>query len=184
MSKRIERPGDAAIELLQQAIREWHPELSKAGARIALLMVWPPVDVDGRPTGPAIKQAGFAAVGRASLARPRERLLVGCDAVVEVDAEAWEGLLDDGRLALLDHELEHIVVVVKDGEIARYADGHPQLKLRPDDWMLTGFASVVRRHGRQAIEVTALRRVHEACQELFEFMVDEQKPQRGRRKAG
>jgi hypothetical protein len=76
------------------------------------------------------------------------------DVTVTIARDSWEAFSDEQKLALIDHELEHLLPDLDDEKNPRSDDlGRPKFKMRPHDWDLSGFASVVRRHGRAAVEV-------------------------------
>lgn len=186
MRKRIEKADAAVVTLLNHAATKWHPDLIKAQVRVTPLMVHPPVDKSGNPSGPALKLAGAPCVAKITVASARDRLLAKTDAIVEIAADVWERLDDAQRLALVDHELEHLIVKRDDkGEIQTHDDCRPCLATQPDDWVLTGFASVVERHGQSSVEVLGLRALASGCQLLFDFATGKaSKPKKRKRNAG
>jgi len=96
------------------------------------------------------------------------------DTLLTVDAATWAKLDDEEKTALVDHELEHVLVrAAKRGFVGLDGDGkadrsarlddhrRPVLKLRLHDWQLGGFRDVAQRHRSAAIEVQAARRHRE-----------------------
>lgn len=173
MGKRIEKADAAARKLLTQTLTKWHKELADAEVKVALLLVYPEIDADGDPKGPALKFAGMPVDAKVRLCDARQRLLSRYDAIIEVDGYAWEHFGVEGRVALLDDELEHVVVMVANAQVQRHEDKRPKLKLRPDDYRLSGFYAVADRHRGQSNEVKHLRDLYRKCQLLFGFMADE-----------
>lgn len=129
------------------------------------------VDERGVPTGPAITHAGHPAAGKVHIVSPADHVLVGADAVIQVDAHHWSELTSAQQMALLDHELEHLVFSRNSkGQLAVHADGRVKLVTRQDDWLLTGFVLIVRRHGDDAIEAMALAATVTGIKQLeFDF---------------
>ena len=176
MAKRMEKADVEVMGVLKHAL-EAHPELTKYRVRIAVLMVWPNIDEKtGKPKGSALKHHGVPAVATVTLVNKEWRILGGFDVVIKVDAYEWCLLLEESQLALMDHELTHIEIAFdEDGNPQAHDDGGMKLYLRPEDWVLTGFAAVIKRHGRHAVEAAAFRHVHEAFTEVFEFMLHPEK---------
>jgi len=171
MPKTYNKPDSKALELLKVAIKNWHPDLVEAEAKVALVMVGPAVNDAGDVTTPAITMQGVAVAARVGLVSPKRRVYMEYDVEIEIDETVWTDFDEDKRLALLDHELEHVQVRRdRNSAIARDDDLRPKLRLGADDYMLTGFVAVAKRHGRNAIEVMSLRSLwDEYGQGLFPF---------------
>ncbi|HOO17769.1 MAG TPA: putative metallopeptidase [Phycisphaerae bacterium] len=170
MSRVVARANVKDMALLALVARQHHPELLEAKVNIAFVLVHPKYDAQGIPQGPALTRHGHPVAGRIRLAKPADRLIGKYDALLEVDAFRWEKALQaPSREALLDHKLSHLVLVRDEsGEIETHADGRPKLRLRPDDWAVTGFAAVIDRHREAALEYQALELVCRGCQLTFE----------------
>jgi len=171
MPKTYSKPDSKELELLKLAIKNWHPDLEEAKAKIALVMVGPAVNDAGDVTAPAITGQGVAVAARVGLVSPKRRVYMEYDAEIEIDETVWADFDADKRLALLDHELEHVQVRRdRNNAIARDDDLRPKLRLGADDYMLTGFVAVAKRHGGNALEVISLRSLwDEYGQALFPF---------------
>lgn len=129
--------------------REHHKHLE--GARIIMFMDY------SEPSGSALT------FGTASLASSQVKALSGANFVITINALAWDNLDEEGRTALLDHELSHCHVCLKpmkDGretirdafgrvqytnQVKRDADGNIQYRIIPHD--VTEFISIVKRRG-------------------------------------
>jgi len=177
MPKTYEQASVQDYGLLAQAMTTYHPRLAEYEVKVALLMVASNGDA------PALRAHGHAVAARIRVLGPRERLLAEKDAVIEVDADRWAELDEAQGLALLDHQLEHLIIQAgKSGEIKRGPDERPLLGTRPEDWLLAGFADVVERHGLAALEAQALRKLFDDRQGLFDFMQDKPPTKSGKRK--
>ena len=121
---------------------------------IGLLMIRS-VDKDGNPDGKSpLKQNGHACAAKVKVVPLRDRLTKHVAAEIVVDADCWKGLRLAQQRALIDHELEHLVVVVnKLNEIQMDDAGHPKLKCKPDSYALWGFPEIAKRHGLDSGEV-------------------------------
>lgn len=146
-------PRSEPYRLLDQSRGQWHEDL--ADARIAL--AW-------RKQVKADKD-GKLVLGKVRKASDLDRELAPYDFVVLLNQEAWDELTEAQRLALLDHELCHVVPVLDDnGKPQLNERGHPCFRLRKHD--LEEFRAVVERHGCYLSDVAefaqSLRRAKDA----------------------
>ncbi len=158
-------PNDDIDALLIDVRKKYHPAL--ADVTVATLFV-AKVDKDGE-SSQALRHQGFPASATIKIMGLKYRALGVADAVLVIDEHTWEKLSKRERVALLDHELEHVTIVPD----KRDDLGRPCLQLRFHDWRLEGFRSVVQRHGRHALEAQAV----EACRdENGQYLWDWAKP--------
>lgn len=170
MPKTYTKADNDVMEIMRDALNQWHDDLLGADVRIGVVMVRPACDEMGVPTGPALKLAGAAATACVKRVSAKDRVLKPYDAEIQIDETRWDGLSDQQRLALMDHELTHIELVMDEGAIATDDDGRPKLKMKSYDWVLTGFEQVVRRHGEAALEHPAAKKVWTLCEQAcFDF---------------
>jgi hypothetical protein len=168
MSKTYKMPDKGDIGVLVTAMDQWHKELIAEEINVVLLMV-------ESATGHAITHAGHPVAAKVCIVSVRDHVYTGADAIIEIDAAHWADLTPKQALALIDHELTHLEIqrgAHGEGHTKRWDDGRAKLGARPDDWYLTGFAEVIKRHGDDAIEATALAStIHELSkQQVFNFM--------------
>ena len=119
--KEYEKAEEVEKMARTRVIPNWHPDLN--GVRIAYLFDEEIGDVKGKTCLAKIKKAS-----------PTEVYFGRVDAVMIVDKTIWNVLTPDKRLALIDHELCHLVL-----------DNEGNVKTRAHD--LEEFADVVSRHG-------------------------------------
>lgn len=146
MSTKIEQAGEDVIKLARQIQKDHHPDLADVAVDV-LMKAW--FDSDGTPT-PGMTRHGVPASAMVKVCSEQARAQGAGDAVIVIDAAAWESMHPNERAALLDHELEHIEPTDKTD-----SHGRPKLQLRPHDWELAGFRSVVQRHEDAAPEQRA-----------------------------
>jgi hypothetical protein len=159
MSATYGKPDADAEALLARALRDFHPRLHEAEVRVALLMA-------ANGEGPALKKAGYPCAALVSVVPLDWRLLCDFDARIKIDRRTWDDLTEDGRLALLDHELSHLQL---DGT-KRDDLGRPKLKAIPADWNGgDGFKEVVARHGEAALEYENARRVAQIAEDAHDL---------------
>lgn len=162
MSRIVEAAGPDIDRLVADVLDQHHPELAEASVKVKTLLVTNPAG------GPALRWHGTAAAARIRRCNERDRFLVGADLIIELDAESWAGYSPATHAAVLDHELEHVVVLTdRAGKLKLHPDGRPKLGLRDHDWLLGGFNSIVDRHGPAALEAVALETVVKQGQGYF-----------------
>ena len=146
---------DEVRESVYRVMRECHTELTNAEVTVHGLFAR---DYDKETDEPiqAVKRAGYPAVAKISVTSLADRARGIADAKLVIDAFSWERRGEAQRLALIDHELEHLVLRVDDetGEVKRDDLGRPKLGTRRHDFELGFFAAVVERRGRAAIEAS------------------------------
>lgn len=175
MPKVYDNGSPATYKLLKTVMDTYHPELVEVNVSIGIVMVTAARNEAGEPTGPAITKGGnpVAAQIRKTIAKQRLHMVEKRDALIEIDADQWAVMEDDHRLALLDHELTHIEIR-RDENLAPVItdDLRPALKLKPDDFALTGFFEVIKRHRRAALEYQSVKSVvfDQRGQGLFDFV--------------
>lgn len=151
--------SDAEKAVLQRAMATYHPALLEANVKVAFTMARK-FDSQEQPIH-CVKFAGANAAAVTRKVPPRRRVYDEHDAEIEVDGLTWDELSEPQRIALLDHELNHIVVSVGDDNAVQLDDmGRPKVRLIPDDFTLTGFYAIGRRHGRTALEWRSVAHVH------------------------
>lgn len=164
--------ADAAVrECLRIARDRWHEDLRRAGVRVAIQMA-------ENPDGDALVRGGYKCLAVVKVLSLTDRLLSGhcgdCDiqdAKLLIDLREWEDRDDAERLAILDHELSHLeLVLVPEKQLWRLRAedpdapdykvddlGRPRLRAKPADWASSdGFVRVVERHGAAAAEYRSL----------------------------
>jgi hypothetical protein len=162
--------------LLQEIMDKYHPVLSACEVVVDVLMAR---GVDKEGSGlpePTLKLHGYPCAAIIKVTALKQRALGQGDALLTIDSATWEELSDEKQRAVLDHELEHLVVVANDGEgkPAGLVEcdletgevigeplgddlGRPKLKLKLHDWHLEGFKTIAERYGEAALEVLTAR---------------------------
>lgn len=118
---------------------------------------------------------------RATWNRSNEELPDFPDLRLFIDKYKWEDCSERQRQAILFHELNHIVPVrnKKSGQVQFDAYGRVKIKLRLDDWMLTGFVVACEIFGEDAIEFQSLANVRKRLsQSGLKFGKDAPKPKK------
>jgi hypothetical protein len=159
--------NEKQIAALDRAMAKYHPRLIEAGVKVDLSVAFAKVNEDtGEVMGPALKSRGVALLAKVKILSLEDRVQGHGDARITIDGDRWADLSDGERMALLDHELTHLVVAEEmvrlsppkpgDGpapvapvEFKPKLDDHgrPKLRMRPHDVEITGiFIEVLDRH--------------------------------------
>ncbi len=162
MSKTIYEKATPAInDLVLQVMESYHPQLLDEKLRVATTVVRRFEGADNDEAAPALKHHGAQANAVIRKVTTRRRVLVQHDVELELDGLVWDGLKPDSRVALLDHELNHVVLVTdKSDRPVRDDLGNLKIRLRPDEVTFTGFFAVIARHGKAAIEAQSFERLY------------------------
>jgi hypothetical protein len=131
-------------EMLGRVLDKWHRPLVDAEVSFTIQMA-------RNNAGPALKHGGWPADAMVKVTPLKDRVAGIGDVRLFIDETAWEEMDEPQRLALLDHEAQHV-------ELKTYADdegceqicsddiGRPCIKLRKHDWQFGGFDIVAERH--------------------------------------
>jgi Putative phage metallopeptidase len=157
MATNLAQADDETYAMLDEILRTYHPELEMGNSgewpTIAIMMA-----VNEDPDEAPLKINGDPCAAIISVVSYKQRVDNRRDAELLIDAKIWNDLNEAQRRALLDHEATHLQVQFdKDGIIKTDDCGRPKLKMRLHDWTCTGFRSVAKRHGENALEVIQAR---------------------------
>lgn len=148
---------DEVCMVVGRRLHDARRDLLDLGVRVGVLFAY-------NPGGPAVKHGGHPAAATIKVVPQRDRITKGYDAEMVIDQGIWDDLSPGQRVALVAHELHHIVPVIKvdketGAEMPQLDDGgRPKLKTRPGDWNGgDGFAEIVAEFGADAIEYENIR---------------------------
>lgn len=180
-------PGDIR-HLCRQVMRDWHPKLVEASVRVELLVAYGKVNEDGEIIAPALKHHGVRALGVCKIIPIQQRVLGLGDVLILLDGDEWPEMGEDEQLALLDHELTHVDLVLEMRAVAKPTvpgalvtetqvqatvqlddAGRPKLRMRQHDRDYGWFDSVAQRHGLASSEVRQGRRLFESAGALYQL---------------
>lgn len=140
----------ATYEIIHHAMKDYHSELVTASVTIHAIFA-SNFDAEDEPL-PAVKFHGHSAAAKIQVTSLQDRSRGLPDVKLTIDRHQWDGMAKTRRIALVDHELEHLVLQTDDEGVKLDELGRPKLKLKIHDWMLAGFASIISRHGEAAVE--------------------------------
>jgi hypothetical protein len=156
----FEKAPQDVMDLLNQVIQEHHRELVDANVTVGVLMQTK-FDNDDNEI-PSLRCHGAQANAVIKIVSRKDRTHRREDSEITIDNVIWKTLSEKCQRALLDHELTHLVVK-RDRKTQKFKLddlGRPCLGMIQDDFTLTGFLDVIRRHGDAALEYQSVSRVH------------------------
>jgi hypothetical protein len=159
MSTIYEKAPEYVVALAREVMGQYHQRLIDAEVRIDFLFGRASLDENGNTTGPALRIGGHRVDGYCRIISLRDRVKGNGDAEIAVDGDDWGDWDEDYQRALLDHELTHIELVVKNGVLLRDDAHRPKLRCRSHDWEFGFFDEVARRHGPASYELRALQQM-------------------------
>jgi hypothetical protein len=147
------KTDDAVDTMVAEVMEEYHPKLHAEGVTVGTLFAF-----GGDDAIPVLKHHGWPAAAVVKINSLKDRVRGLADATITIDKATWNEYPDATRRALIDHELEHLqLVMVKDTMFVQHDDhDRPKLKIKPHDFELGVFKSTRRgrarfpgRHDRQ-----------------------------------
>ena len=153
---------------LQDQINKHHTNFNEAALTFDVFLAYAPENDAGEKTGPALKQHGYPCGGIVSIVSLKNRVCGRSDAEIVLDGDSWPKLTSEEQDALIDHELEHVVVARDlEGAIIRDTHGRPKLKMKLHDREHGWFDSIAKRHGAASGEVQQDRRIVAEAMDIF-----------------
>lgn len=147
---------------------ESHSPLVKCGVTVDFVFAHPSVDENGEPTGDAIKKNGRKALGLCRVINLKDRTMGRGDVEILIDADWWNNeASEQEQKALLDHELHHAEVKMKDGQPKRDNLGRPLIKLRKHDVEVGWFDIIALRHGKHSQERIQAKKLTDDVGQLY-----------------
>lgn len=165
-------------DLVAEVMAAYHEELITAEVTVSTLMAHPTEKEREKGPPPYLKLHGYPAAAVVK-ATPYERRVQGVqDVTLKVDRMTWDELDDAGRVALIDHELEHIEIRSDDeGGIATDDCGRPKIGMRLHDHQIGVFRSIINRHGIKSLDAQQVVGLFKAYKQKFFSFADDQAEQ-------
>jgi hypothetical protein len=156
-------PTDAH-KLCQRLIQTYHSDLDSAAVKVDLVLAFR--DPEGE--APAMEKDGHRIMGKASILNLKDRVKGMGDCEIILDGDAWDGLPEKQKAALMDHELEHFEVKRdKEGSFLYDDMNRPMLKIRNHDRQFGWFDTVAQRHRSDSLEVAELQRLFTEAGQIY-----------------
>lgn len=158
----IQQPGTEIHALAIDVMQRFHKSLADIPVSLTLIVV-EDVDSEGARTGkPALKLHGVAAAAIVKINSLKDRVEGKSDATIFLDGEYWSQASEAEKVAILDHELHHLVEQRdKDGNLIADDAGRPKLKMRPHNFQVGWFHAIAERHGPHAVETQQMQKLAE-----------------------
>jgi hypothetical protein len=167
-------PADADVrDLIATTIERYFPEIHGLEEPVTFDVQ---MATDEKGEKPPLKRHGHPCAAIISITKPEERVKGTPDVRLKIAKVRWEAMDGETRVALLHHEISHLVPKYdKDtGSLKLDPYGRPVVKCRPDDFMPTGFYETIRIFGAKALEWQSLTAIQERIsQRDFGFMAAE-----------
>lgn len=165
---KFQRAPQAVTKLAALIIKKYHKELAEAKVTIDFVFCRADTNEHGIPKTNAINHHGHAAYGVASIVGLLDRAMGRADAMIKIDADAWDKMNDKQQDALLDHEINHFKVKTDELGARLYDDlNRPRLEMRKHDYEIGLFKVIAERHGIASIEVQTMARLKEQAGQAF-----------------
>lgn len=154
-----EQACEAIHDMAKEILVAHHPELEMAPGEYPTLCIMFVSQKDPDEIDAPLKINGDPCAAIISVIPHKQRADERADAEILIDAKVWAKLAEQQRRALLDHECTHMELKVdQDGILQVDGCGRPKIGMRRHDWVLTGFLSISKRYGGDALEVIDMRR--------------------------
>jgi hypothetical protein len=177
MSTSYRRATKEVAERAAPIIEAHHSDVLNAGVTIDWLYA-------KNPKGPALKHHGVPAFAICRIVNVKDRVKGNADVEICIDEGKYVDMPDAQKNALLDHELQHIMVVRdKEGMFKQDVVKRPKLELRMHDYDLGWFTVIAERHGPSSIEVYQARMIwQENGQAYFPMLNESAEPSKAKKK--
>lgn len=169
------KAGSHEMALLSAAIRDYHSDLDVNMVTVGLEFA--SITEKAREKGKfAVTLHGYGCKAVVKIVKEDARRYGSPDAVIRVDRDVWDDMVDKERIALLDHELTHLTIQRDDSGIIKFDNcKRPILKMRLHDVDFGWFREVAERHRQYSTEAQQACKMLESkrnVQSIFYFMGD------------
>jgi hypothetical protein len=136
------------LDLIKQVMEQYHEELNEADVTVDAMFAY---DENGDHP---VKHGGYPALAYIKVTSLKNRIKGMMDAEITIDGEAYKAMTQPQRIALIDHELHHLIIARDKEENIKLDDANrPKLKIRKHDYQMGWFRDIALRHGDNSPEV-------------------------------
>jgi len=143
-----DQPTPEVAEIINSLISQYYPDLEEGQVTIESIFAY---DNKG---GFPVKAGGYPALACIKVNSLKNRVKGFADAEITIDAENFKGMTEAQKIALLDHELYHLIVVRdKEGVIKTDDANRSKLRLKKHDYQMGWFKEIAVRHKENSPEL-------------------------------
>lgn len=149
----FEQANTTELEMLAKAIGIYNKPINDYQVVVGFIKCFA-VDPDNEDDyQPSLKKNGIPVIALTKPVSTKDRIIKKYDVEIVVDGNRWNELNDDLRLAVLDHEVSSIIVMLdKEGNVSRDTSERPKVKIKKDNLMFSGSSDTLARHGENSQE--------------------------------
>jgi hypothetical protein len=149
----------ALVKLIGDTMKKHHAPLVDAGVTVSALLV-----------SEGLKHHGYPAAAVVKVNNLKDRVEGKADCTIVFDGDTLPNWPEGKTAAVVDHELQHVEVVLDDrGKVETDDIGRPKLKLRLHDFEVGGFTAIIERHKEAALEAQQINDATQFVQGLFQY---------------
>lgn len=161
MPTTYDKADDSVNDMLAGVMKKYHGDLVQAGVTVGILMA-------SSETGAPVKLHGYPCQAVVKIRNLKDRTMGMPDADIVIDAENWEKLSKPERIALLDHEANHLELKKdKYNTLQRDDAGRPKLAMRLHDHEFGWFDIIAHRHADASAEVKQAKAFADECGQTY-----------------
>ena len=160
------------LDLIKSTMEQYHDELHNAGVTVDAMFAY---DANGEHP---VKHGGYPALAYIKITSLKNRIKGMADAEITIDGDAYNAMNELQRIALIDHELHHLIIARDKEDHIKFDDAErPKLKIRKHDYQMGWFRDIALRHKENSPEVYQAQMLWQADATTFFSKVVEQTQQ-------
>ena len=153
MASGYDPAGREVLDCVDELVTNFYPDFVECQLKIGVMMAYsselgkPALLVQGYPQAATIRKISV-----------KDRAQGMPDLTIYLDSQSWANFNDDERKSELDKQLARYEVVrdKKDKHIKTDSALRPLLKVRPYDYLLSGYDIHIRRYGTKGVDAKAI----------------------------
>ena len=136
------------LDLIKQTTEEYHEELHEADVTVDAVFAF------NESGDYPVKFGGYPALAVIKINSLKNRIKGAMDAEITIDRDAYNAMNQLQRIALIDHELHHLIIARDKEDNVKLDDAErPKLKIRKHDYQMGWFRDIALRHKENSPEV-------------------------------
>lgn len=136
------------LDLIKQTMEDYHDELHEAGVTVDAVFAF------NENGDHPVKFGGYPALAVIKINSLKNRIKGAMDAEITIDRDAYNAMNELQRVALIDHELHHLIIARDKEDNVKFDDAsRPKLKMRKHDYQMGWFRDIALRHKDNSPEV-------------------------------